>query len=217
MKNLTPKLKKILFTGVLLLAQLNHASTFIQAEETPYKYIKATEIVNDRYLFEECVGNSRELKCRNLFSDYRTFARSDIKKMADMNGRHALYAAGANVAILAVSAYLGLIIGAKATAAYYIGTGVSLDGGVAAVGGFLFGAPSGTALGTTLAAGLDELDPFVHRDMSIALEQVIGVADKGDLDDVEARQIDEGMIVEIEDINFEQLKDKIKSQLEDLS
>lgn len=216
MKNLAPKLKKTILTGVLLLSQINQAATFIQGEETPYKYIKATEIVNDRYLFEECYGNSRDLKCRNLFSDYRTFARSDIKKMADMNGRQAIYAAGADVAILAVSAYLGLIIGAKATAAYYIGTGVSLDGGVAAVGGFLYGAPSGTAVGTTLAAGLDELDPFVHRDMSIALEQVIGVADSDDLDDVEARQIDEGMIVEIEDINFDQLKDKIIGQLEDL-
>ncbi|WP_412474131.1 hypothetical protein [Halobacteriovorax sp. YZS-1-1] len=216
MKNLSPKLKKTILTGVLLLSQINYAATFIKAEETAFKYIKATEIVNDRYIFEECHGNREELKCRNLFSDYRTFARSDIKKMADMNGRHALYAAGADVAILAVSAYLGLIIGAKATAAYYIGTGVSLDGGVAAAGGFFFGAPTGTAAASAMAAGLDELDPFVHRDMSIALEQVIGVADEDDLDDVEAQRRKEGMIVEIEDINFDQLKNKIKGQLEDL-
>lgn len=211
-----PKLKKIALTGVLLLSQLNQASTLIKAEETPYKYIKATEITNNRYIFEECHGNEQGLSCRNLFSDYRTFSSSDIKKLADMNGRHALYAAGADVAILAFSVYLGLIAGAKATAAYYIGTGASLDGGVAAVGGFLFGAPSGTALGTTLAAGLDELDPFVHRDMSIALEEVIGVADPDDLDDVNAQRRRDGMTVEIEDINFNQLKDKIVSQLQDL-
>lgn len=216
MKTVIKKIRFILILGSLIQGSVVDAHTIIRAEDTPRKYIKAEEIEKNQFRFSECSGDIESLQCEELEGITRTYSRKEIKKLADMNERYAYYAAGADVVIGVASLYFGLIIGAKATAAYYAGAGISLDGGVAAVGGTLYGVPSGAAVGTGITVALDALDPFVHRDMSIAYEEIIGVASDSNLEDVEAVEVEGNIMLEIEDIEFEQLKSKIIDQLQEL-
>lgn len=216
MNKLFHSLKSLSILSSLLISNLAVSRTLITAEETAYKYIRAIEVSNGQYQFTECYGELEGMKCSEIEGLKRTYSTREIKKLANMNTRHAYYATGSGVALVAASLYFGLILGAKASAAYYVGAGASLDGGVAAAGGAVFGLPAGAATGGAITSAVDELDPFVHRDMSIAYEVVIDIADESNLEDVEAIVGDDYVIVEIEDINFNQLKNKIISQLKDL-
>lgn len=211
-------MKKILLNTLfsLLLTFEANAVTYIQAQETMNRFLKVKEVASGEYSFEVCEQKNKKLICKPLLEDQKTFRRFQIRELVEMNERHMAYAATADVAIVAASLFFGWILAAKATAAYYIGAGVSLDGGVAAVGGALYGTPSGIAASSTIIIALDELDPFVHRDLSIALEHSLDEADPDDLEDVEARKYEDGVLVVIEDISFNQLVDKIKSQLRSL-
>ncbi|MDD0853080.1 hypothetical protein HBN50_08230 [Halobacteriovorax sp. GB3] len=211
------KIQKLLVIYSLLMCSLVDARTLIKAEETKYRYIVTQRLENGLYEFSECAGEYlEELSCSRLPGINRAYSAREIKSLADMNERQAYYAAGADVAIVAASLYFGMILAAKATAAYYVAAGASLDGGVAAIGGVLGGTSSGGAVSSVVTISVDALDPFVHRDVSIALEEVIGIASDSNLEDVEAKEYGEDVIVEIEDINYDQLKNKIISQLEDL-
>ena len=127
-----------------------------------------------------------------------------------------MIAGAADVGIIALSLYLGMIGASYATASYYTAAGASLDGGVAAVGGFFFGVPTGAATASSVTIAASDLDPFMHRDISLAMKEVIGIADKGDLDDIEAEMNDYGTVVEIEDIDYDRLAHKLRAQLMDL-
>ena len=216
MKETIKKLMSKTLITTLLFSQVTIADTLIQAEDTQGKYIKAVELDDNRYRFLECTEINQELDCTSLFNDQRTFSRSDIYKLSRRNRRNAIIAGVADVGILAISLYLGVVGAAYGSAAYYTAAGASLDGGVAAVGGFIFGAPTGgaAAAGVTIAAS--DLDPFMHRDISLAMKEVIQMADEDELDDIEAQVKDYGTVVQIEDISYDRLVHKLKSQLEDL-
>lgn len=193
------------------------AVTYIQGEETKHKFIKAEEVRSGEYSFYECeVQKSSKLNCYPLFKDDRTFRRYQLRELVEENERNTVYAGVADVGIIAASLFFGWILAAKASAAYYVAAGASLDGGVAAAGGAVFGTPAGVAVSGTLTTAVDALDPFVHRDVSIALEDVMDEASEDDLEDVEARQYRDGRLVIVEDVNFMQLKNKIVSQLSSL-
>lgn len=201
-----------------LLATHLFATTYIQAEESEGKYIRAREVQTGEYLFEECFEQkNNQIACKGLFSDDRTFRRFQLKEIVEENERNAVYAGVADVAIIAASLYFGWILAAKASAAYYVAAGYSLDGGVAAAGGALVGTPAGTAFASAVTISIDNLNPFVHRDLSIAVEQVMDIADEDDLEDVESKKHRDGTLVVIEDLNYDQLKKKMIAQLSGLS
>lgn len=211
---------KHIIIALSLFATQIFATTYIQAENTAGKYIRANEVQTGEYSFEECVEPKKKsdaLKCSPLFADKRTFRRYQLREVVEKNERNMYAAAAADVAIVAASLFVGWILAAKASAAYYVAAGYSLDGGVAAAGGAIVGTPAGSAFAATVTVAVDELDPFVHRDMSIALEQAMDEASRGDLDDVEAEKYRDGTLVVIEDIDYKQLKKKIIAQLEDVT
>jgi len=203
--------------ATLLFGQVTIADTLIQAEDTQGKFIKAVELDNGRYRFFECSQhNQQDLDCTSLFSDKRTFSRANIYNLSRINRRNAIIAGVADVGIIALSLYLGVVGAAYGSAAYYTAAGASLDGGVAAVGGVVFGAPTGGAVASGITISARELDPFMHRDISLAMKEVIQMADEDELDDIEAQVKDYGTVVTIEDISYEHLVNKLKSQLQDL-
>jgi hypothetical protein len=214
------RLMKNIIIALSLFATQIFATTYIQAENTKGKYIRANEVQSGEYSFEECVEPKKkggELKCSKLFKDGRTFRRYQLREVVERNERNMYKAAAADVVIVAASLYFGWILAAKASAAYYVAAGYSLDGGVAAAGGAIVGTPAGSAFAATVTVAVDELDPFVHRDMSIAIEDVMDEASKGDLEDVEAEKYRDGKLVVIEDIDYSQLKKKMIAQLEDVT
>ena len=200
----------------LFISNVTIADTLIQAEDTPGKYIKAVELENQRYKFFECIEINQDLKCSDLFEKERTFSRNQIYQLSRQNRRNAIIAGVADVGVIALSLYLGVIGAAYGSAAYYTAAGASLDGGVAAVGGFIFGAPVGGATAASVTIAASDLDPFMHRDISLAMKEVIQMADEDELDDIEAQVKDYGTVVKIEDINYDRLVYKLKSQLEEI-
>lgn len=216
MKNIKKTITQCLIATILL-GQATTADTLIRAEDTEGKYIKAVELENKRYQFFECIESTNgQLECSPFFNENKSFSKQDIYDLSRQNRRNAMIAGAADVGIIALSLYLGMIGASYATASYYTAAGASLDGGVAAVGGFFFGVPTGAATASSVTIAASDLDPFMHRDISLAMKEVIGIADKGDLDDIEAEMNDYGTVVEIEDIDYDRLAHKLRAQLMDL-
>lgn len=198
MKRMIPLVMGILMT-------LNANAIMILGEETPGKFLRATEVL-DGYKFETCRIVEDTADCKPIFNG-TTFTRSELDDLSDRNARYALYAAGGDVVAVVGGFFAGLYVGV---------TVLAYDGAALAAASFLYGGTTGTALGTTATIALDNLDPFVHRDTSIAYEAIIGTADEGDLEDVDAFNVEGDLALVIEDITFTQLEDKFKSQLADI-
>jgi len=205
---------KTLFLALVLC--FNSYGTIIVGEEEKTKFLKVDQ-VGENYQFSECMGSYSNPVCEPLFDGNITFTRWDIKEMAEEKYEDALLAGAADVGIIIGAAIGGLLLGAKATVLWATTstTAISLDGGVAAAGGFL------VSVGTTTTAGIaevafDALDPFVHRDAAIAASAIVDDADEGDLDDVDAEVVNGEKVVFIEDVKYSQVRDTFKGMLEDI-
>lgn len=198
-------MKKLLSIIVSCLIMAQAQAVVIQAEESPGQFIRATETVAG-YTFEQCQVIQDSEKCYPIFNG-TTFSRSELDDLSDRNARYAIYAvAGDGAAIVG-----GFVVGLYAGLAF-----LSYNGAALAAGAFLYGGvPAGTA-GAASTIAFDNLDPFVHRDTSIAYDAIIGTADEDDLEDVDSYVLDNELAVVIEDINFRQLEKKIKGQLADI-
>lgn len=198
-------MKKILSVLVSCLIFANAHAVIIKAEDTSNQFIRATEQA-DGYVFTQCKVVQDNEECSPLFNGVK-FSRSELNDLSDQNARYALYAAvGDGAAIVG-----GFVVGLYAGLAF-----LSYNGAALAAGAFLYGGVPGAATGIAADFAFDDLDPFVHRDTSIAYDAIIGVADSGDLEDVDSFEINDELVVVIEDINFDQLKDKVQGQLADL-
>jgi len=189
--------------GCLMMANAN--AVIIQAEESPGKFIRAKEVISG-YTFETCkvLGNSEQ--CSPMYNG-TVFQRSELNDLSDRNARYALYAVAGDTAAVVGGFFAGMYAGLFVLA---------YDGAALAAASFLYGGTTGLAAGTTATFALDDLDPFVHRDTSIAYDAIIGVADEGDLEDVDSFTLNGELALIVEDLNFRQLENKLRGQLADI-
>lgn len=177
----------------------------IQAEESPGQFIRSTETAAG-YKFSQCQVIQDREKCYPIFNG-TTFSRAELNDLSDRNARYSIYAvAGDGAAIVG-----GFVVGLYAGLAF-----LSYNGAALAAGAFLYGGVPGGTAGVASTFAFDDLDPFVHRDTSIAYDAIIGTADEDDLEDVDSYVLNNEIAVVIEDISFEQLEDKLKGQLADI-
>lgn len=196
-----------LLTSFFLIS--NSSAVMIQAQETPDKFIKTTELLNG-YTFQECQSESEEIVCSPLLNS-SIFLRSELNQISDQNARYVLYSTVGDGAAIVGGFFIGMYAGLFGAAAY-----LGYHGAPLALSAFLYGALPGTIAGAGSTLSLDVLDPFIYRDTSIAFDAVIGIADEDDLEDVEAYEIDDELVVVIEDINFKQLKSKVIRHLKSI-
>lgn len=204
MKNLILALCALSFT-------LNSHALIIQGEES-YEHFLQVKAEGDRYAFYDCAGPFDNFVCKNFYSDEATFSKTDIEKMAKKKKTHMYLAVGADIALL-IAAIRAPVLGAKLEQAWAVSAGYNLEGGVGVVsfvGTGLFVSPAIVSTG----AIFDALDPFVHRDLSLSLDAIIGNADFGDLDDIEAQDLSFDRLVTIEDVTTDQVKESFMKMLD---
>lgn len=202
---------KLLFSFLIFLNLSGNelfAVTYIKAEDTNARYIKVSETDNRDYFFEECSS----LTCTPLFDELQTFTAREIDSLIHRNRRQIAYAAAGDVVLIAASIAIGWIVAAKAGVYVYAAKGFSLEG-VGAASAAIYGTPSGGAVAGTTVTLIDNLDPFIHRDVSIAFKNILNIASEKDLRAVDSEDYEDGTLVVIEDLNYAQLKEKIVSQL----
>ena len=206
MKNLILALCALSFT-------LNSHALIIQGEESYDHFLQVkANASGDQYSFYECTGPFDNFVCTNFYSDEATFSKAEIEKMAKKKKTHMYLAVGADIAIL-IAAIRAPILGAKLEQAWAVNAGYNLEGGVGVVsfiGTGLFVSPAIVSTG----AIFDALDPFVHRDLSLSLDAIVGNADFGDLDDIEARDLSFDRLVTIEDVTTDQVKESFMKMLD---
>lgn len=208
-------MKNIFIVFILLFSQLTQA-VVIKGEDSSDHFI-VTEELNGKYTFLECYGsldNYVEQRCSSVFATPQFFSKEEIESMAFKKGLHALGAAGADIGIAVASVFFA-VAAAKVEIAWAISAGYSLEGGVGAVS-FIIGGAASTTTATTSMIVVDALDPFVHRDLGLALDSVIGEADYGDLDDLDAYMSKTGQVVQVEDVLTSQIVESFRDMMIDI-
>ncbi len=205
---------KLTTVFLALLLCFNSFGTIIVGEDEKDRFLKINQI-GENYYFLECQGSYENPQCDSMFDIPMVFSKWDIKELVSEKYEDAVLAGVADVGVVVGAAIGGLLLGAQATVVWAVGAGASLDGGVAAVGGFM------VSMGTTTGAGvatiaIDALDPFVHRDAAIAAKAIIDDADEGDLDDVDGRVINGEKVVFIEDVKYSQVRETFHSMLKEI-
>ncbi len=201
-------MKKLSIIFLISIISFNSYGVLIQAEDSPMHFIKIENLkFSTKYKVETCKYSKMldKLNCEPMFEKNQYITRTDLKKLANQNLRNAGLALVADFAVPAVLAYIGGMAG--------LGLGVILygsEGAAVAAIGFL-GGVSGLSLGAGLNFYLAELDPFMHRDISIAYEAAGDMTNN--LDDVDAYELNNNTVVVIEDISFEKLTKKLQSQI----
>ena len=205
------KLSAILLS---LLVSFQVQAVLVKAEFTHDRFIKIEQISQShKYKIETC-EYMEIMKCYPLFENDTFITQQALNELSSKNYLYSGLALASDIAIPALLIYFGSI-SALGVVVHLSRTGALITGHGAANAGYA--AAFGTAPTTILSAGLvynlDELDPFMHRDMSLAYNAATEMVNQDDLDDLDAYQLNKDTVVIIEGIDFKKLTSKIKSQI----
>lgn len=176
------------------------AALFIKGEESSDTFIQAIQ-KEDTYYFLECRGSYTNYSCRPVNDKVYYLTRDEVESMASSKRVDVGLATVANLSGFYGLIKYSMIFGAKASIKYYAGY-TARD---AAIGGVGIGLVAGTGLATTLSVFVDALDPFVHRDLALALDASTNNITRSDLEDIEAEGVDGITVVEVESLVTEQI------------
>lgn len=200
---------------LLISSNLLARNVVVFAEHSPNEFIQVEHSKNG-FRFFKCNGNiMNDFGCDFLVGD-NYFTVDELDEIAFTKQIHSGAALVADLGILIGLIYTGGRLG-LGYAPYFVS--ISYGNGINAIGPGITGMGLGGISAIALETFFDALKPYVHGDLAISFYSMIDDINRSDKKHVEAFTSHSGLVVTIDDIEFDQLvssyRKQLKNKLED--